>query len=677
MLKRISILDFETTNKIAAGEVVERPSSVVKELIENSIDAGAKNITIEILEGGLEKIKIIDDGVGIHAEDIKKAFLPHATSKISSIDDVYALSTFGFRGEALASIASVSIINLKSKTVNLEFGKELKNTAGEIEYIEDVGCNNGTSIEVDDLFFNIPARKKFLKSPSREGALISTLINKLALANHKVSFKYYNNNKKSLITFAADDVKETIKYVYGKTIYDNLIKFENHTDIISVHGYVGNPEISRGSRNNQSIFVNKRLVKNPLITTAVENAFKSFTTVHKYPFFVLFLDIFPEYIDVNVHPTKAEIKFNNDRDIFSVVFNTVHSAIRATYEENFEIKSESKSMKLEKDDINYIKFNNDIEYKESIISEEEKLKNLVKESMQIPLDLKAFKEKEDNLDNTLMDVSDIGTDKGNILDKHSFQNHTKPIEKGRIIVESDSENREINKNISKESGDFNKQNLYIDKETLVIEEDKKVEKPKEEAQTPKFPKLRIIGQFNKTYILAEANDEFYMIDQHAAHEKILFEKFSKGIENRTVLSQTIMIPVVIELSPEDFYYYTENSSIFINSGFSIEPFGDNTISVREVPIILGKTEVVELFYGILDNIKNYGKGNITAVKAYIINQLACKTAIKANHNLSLLEMDSLIENLRFIDEPFHCPHGRPIIIKMSLYELEKKFKRIV
>ncbi|SHH77100.1 DNA mismatch repair endonuclease MutL [Clostridium grantii] len=674
MLKRINVLNFETTNKIAAGEVVERPSSVVKELIENSIDAGANNITIEILEGGMEKIKIVDDGAGIHSEDMKKAFLPHATSKISSIDDVYALNTFGFRGEALASIASVSIINLKSKTVDLEFGKELKNIAGSIENIEEVGCNNGTSIEVNDLFFNIPARKKFLKSPSREGSLISTLISKLALANHKVSFKYYNNNKKSLVTFASEDVKETIKYVYGKTIYDNLIKFENHTDIISVHGYVGTPEISRGSRNNQSIFVNKRLIKSPLITTAVENAFKSFTTVHKYPFFVLFLDIFPEYIDVNVHPTKAEIKFNNDKEIFSAVFNTVHKAIRASYEDNFEIKAEPKTIELLKENNDYINSSHFVEYKEGIANEEEKLKNLVKENIQIPLDLKSLKDEENTFKSPLIDITNVGNEDLDSLkedkqvnNESRVYNYNDHMEQNDYVDEGKQEINEIKQDILESEQEI-KQDRVEDKVDDII---------KSQVMKPKFPKIRIIGQFNKTYILGEADNEFYMIDQHAAHEKILFEKFSKDIENRTILSQTIMIPVIIELSPEDFYYYTENSFIFQNAGFNIEPFGDNTLSVREVPIILGKTEVVELFYGILDNIKNYGKGNITAVKAYIINQLACKTAIKANHNLSTLEMDSLIENLRFIDEPFHCPHGRPIIIKMSLYELEKKFKRIV
>lgn len=338
-MKRINLLNEETSNKIAAGEVVERPSSVVKELIENSIDAEAQNITVEILNGGKDKIKIIDDGHGIHPDDIEKAFLPHGTSKISHIDDIYKINTFGFRGEALPSIAAVSSVILKSRSKDKEFGKEISIDGGKVNYINDTGCNIGTSIEVNNIFYNVPARQKFLKSTQREAALISNIINRLALANHNISFKYYNNDKKTLITFASNDVKDTIRSVYGKQIYDNIIGFEKHSDIASVHGYIGTSEISRGSRNNQSIFVNRRYIKSGLITTAVENAFKSFLTVNKYPFFVLFLDIYPEFIDVNVHPTKSEIKFEDERSIYKLVFNTVHQSIAESVKKNFNLET--------------------------------------------------------------------------------------------------------------------------------------------------------------------------------------------------------------------------------------------------------------------------------------------------------------------------------------------------
>jgi len=312
-IMRINILEVETSNKIAAGEVVERPSSVVKELVENSIDAGAKNIIIEIFDGGQTNIKVIDDGSGIHIDDIEKAFLPHATSKIKCVEDIYKIHTLGFRGEALPSIASVSRTILSSRTKESSIGKEISQSSGNILYIKEIGCNIGTTIEVKDLFFNVPARQKFLKSSQRESALISDIIGRLALANNEISFKLSNNNKKVFSTFSSENLSDTIRYIYGKEVVNNITSFEEYNDIMSIHGYIGNADISRGSRNRQSIFVNKRYIKSGLITAAVENAFKSFLIINKFPFFVIFLDIFPEYIDINVHPQKTEIKFQQDK----------------------------------------------------------------------------------------------------------------------------------------------------------------------------------------------------------------------------------------------------------------------------------------------------------------------------------------------------------------------------
>lgn len=616
-MKRINLLNEETSNKIAAGEVVERPSSVVKELIENSIDAGAKNITVEIEESGKKRIKITDDGKGIHPEDIDKAFMPHGTSKISNMEDLYAVNTFGFRGEALPSIAAVSKVNLKSRLYENRFGKEIYLSGGKIEYIKEVGCNVGTSIEVEDLFFNVPARHKFLKSDQRESSLITNIITRLALANHNISFKYFINDKKSLITFAADEVKDTIRTVYGKNTYDNLIGFEHHSDIASVYGYVGNSEISRGSRNNQNIFVNKRYIKSPLITTAVENAFKSFLTINKYPFFVLFLDIFPEFIDVNVHPTKSEVKFQDERVIFKLVFDAVHSAIANAIRDSF---------------------NTNINNNFNLITAENENKEKAPEpepiSLQIPIDLKeennGYKSKYKNLE-LEYDISNKNEP------THSFVKEEVATEISKI-------------------------------KNTIIEEKKEKE--------PKFPALEIIGQFNSTYVLAESNDTLYIIDQHAAHEKILFERYRNEIQNRQVVSQILITPAVIELTHEDYIYYVENSTVFSEAGFTIDFFGHNTISIREVPLLLKNQGIKELFLEILDNIKNMGSGKTLEVKYNAIASLACKAAIKANHALSKLEIISLIEELRYIEEPFNCPHGRPTIITMELKDMEKKFKRI-
>jgi DNA mismatch repair protein MutL len=613
-LKRINILDVETSNKIAAGEVVERPFSVIKELIENSLDANSKNITVEIVEGGQKSIKITDDGDGIHPEDIEKAFLPHATSKIKDIEDIYSINTFGFRGEALASITAVSNTILKTRTADANYGKEISISGGSVNHLKDSGCNVGTSIEVNDLFYNVPARLKFMKSTQREAALIIDIVERLALVNPQVSFRVFNNGSKALTTFSSDKITDTIRAIYGKTVYENIMPIEKHSDIASVHGYIGNAEISRGSRNNQSIFVNKRFIKNKLITTAVENAFKSFLTINKYPFFILFIEIFPELIDVNVHPTKSEIKFNDDRFIFKLVFDAVHEAIRNSLKDSFDIEP-----------LNL----NDFEKGGS---------NCVQSIVQLPIDLKS------NFDEKLYSVT-----------TEASYNSASNLFEHKPSVTYDTQNKDI---VPINSG-F-KQNTYEEGN----------------AREAKFPMLNVIGQFNDTYILSQAGDELFIIDQHAAHEKILFEQYSDSVKNRQVLAQILATPVVTELSTEDFVIYTENSEIFKSTGFNIDIFGQNTISIREVPIILGNTEIKSLFLNIIDNLKSMGTGEAVAVKYNKIATLACKSAVKAKDKLSMLEMKVLIDKLRFIREPFTCPHGRPTIIKITLNELEKRFKRI-
>ncbi len=626
-MKRVNVLDIETSNKIAAGEVVERPSSVVKELVENSIDSNAKNITIEIIDGGQKSIRIIDDGEGIHPDDIEKAFMPHATSKIKNIEDVYSINSMGFRGEALASIAAISNVSLKTRTEEFNHGKEISISGGIINQISDVGCNVGTTIEVNDIFFNVPARQKFLKSSSRETAYISDIINKLALAHSDISFKFFNNNKKGLTTYGTGNLVDAVRCVYGKSICENIINFEKHTDVASVYGYIGNSEISRGSRNNQSVFVNKRYIKSKLITAAIENAFKSFLTVNKYPFFVIFLDIFPEYIDVNVHPTKSEIKFREDREIFRLAFNTVHESLRNSLKDSFEIPFEVPIVK-------------------PMINEELDNK-LEKQRIQLPIDLNFCKE--DNYKN-----EKCGNNK-------SYDTRTTLMDNSNVTLFRE------NNNITEYSPNNEKPIEIIEKIPV---------KQYEEQTIAKFPSLNVIGQFHSTYILAQYIDDLYLIDQHAAHEKILFEKYKKSIKENQVVAQILMTPIVIEMCAEDFAYYTDNTDIFKNTGFNIELFGENTISIREVPLIIGKPNVKNLFMDILENLKNMGSGETWEVKYNNIAKLACKSAVKANDNLSNMEMNALLQDLRFIDDPFTCPHGRPTIIKFTLNELEKKFKRI-
>ncbi len=654
-MKRINLLDENTSNKIAAGEVVERPSSVVKELIENSIDANARNITIEIEEGGEKLIKIIDDGDGIHPEDIKKAFLPHATSKIKNSSDIFSINTLGFRGEALPSIAAVSKVSLKSKIQEEDFGREIIIEGGEILSFNECGINKGTSIEVKDLFFNVPARKKFLKTSSREASLISDIVSRIALANPSISFKLFNNGKKILNTYGNSNLLDVTRTIYGKNIGENIIYFEHSEDTLTLYGYIGKEVIARGSRNNQNIFVNGRYIKNRTLVVAVENAFKSFSTVNKFPFFILFIEVYPENIDVNIHPSKAEIKFKDERLIFKKVFDTVHEALRNEIFKEFEVKKDENT-NFKKDEFKEISFDikDDYEKKE-------------RTKVTLPVDL--------NYERT------YSKDYENIYEKE-YSNSSS----SKYLEETKTNNNVNYNNIdSKESNTLNenftlRENFY--KDNVLDEKISKI--PKEDLSNknsneriPKFPPLRIIGQFNKTYILGEYDEVLYIIDQHAAHEKILFEKYFKSIEEGSIIIQPLLVPEIIDLTLDDFSYYEENKEIFKNAGFTLEEFGGNSLALKEVPYFLGKLDAKGLFLSILDNIKELGSGKTPEVKYNKIATMACKAAVKGHDLLSEQEMIKLVEDLRYINDPFHCPHGRPTIIKFTNYDLEKKFRRIV
>ena len=705
-MKRINILNEDTANKIAAGEVVERPSSVVKELVENSIDANSKNIVIEIEEGGTSLIRIIDDGDGIYKDDIDKAFLPHATSKINKSEDIYNIHTLGFRGEALPSIASVAKVNLKSKQEKSEFGYEISIEGGRQSSVTECGVNKGTIIEVRDLFFNVPARKKFLKSISNEGSLINDIITRLALANPKVSFELYNNHKKILHTFGNGDLKDVIRTIYGKSITDNILYYDDSSDLITVYGYVGKEEIARGSRNNQSIFVNKRYIKNKSLAVAVEQAFKSFSTVSKFPFFILFIEVYPEDVDVNIHPTKAEVKFNDERMIFKKIFGAVHNALKNEVFETFAIKEEAETIKPAT-----VPSFEEITFK--IKEEEEKVKfanSAAKTLMEQGKNLKV-----DNSSSNEEKYTNTYVSKLNYENKSSLANDNNPplvdynssssVPENSLSLKGIN-NDELNKTVVDIPVDFkshvvsnelkestinntNVNNEYTSKNENIAYEYECIDKNKENSNLEtkvensiampiaKFPPITIIGQYNKTYILGEYEGTLYMIDQHAAHEKILFEKYLKEIENGNIIIQPLMVPSVIDLSIDDYSYFEENKKIFEEAGFCLQEFGGNSLSLKEVPYFLGKLNPKNLFLDILDNLKNLGNGKTSEVKHNTIASKACKAAIKGNDKLELNEMIKLIEDLRFIDDPFHCPHGRPVIIKFTSVDIDKKFRRII
>ncbi|WP_419749029.1 DNA mismatch repair endonuclease MutL [Clostridium perfringens] len=673
-MNRINILNADTANKIAAGEVVERPSSVVKELVENSLDAGAKNITIEIQNGGESLIKIIDDGSGVHPEDVEKAFNPHATSKIKDTYDIFSINTLGFRGEALPSIASIARVDFKSKIADFDMGKELIISGGEKESLTDCSMNRGTQIEVRDLFFNVPARKKFLKTTARESALINDLVNRISLANPDVSFKLFNNNKKILNTYGNGKLIDVIRTIYGKSTAENLIYFEEHKDTASIYGFIGNDTLARASRNNQSLFVNKRYVKNRSLTVAVENAFRSFNVTGKFPFFVLFIDTYPELIDVNIHPTKSEIKFKDERFIFKVVFDAVHSAMREYVKDTFTLPEEEEKKfealkeeviqeSLDKEISTLEKLKENINYKVSEDKRKEEIYSYnpskdyeAKTEVNIPVDFLSKENQEESfsINNSLEnnDFKEVSAKREISYDPILIKNELKD-----KVSESTSE--------SLERSDYkcNKNEYGNSLEEIIYRE-------------AKFPKLRVIGQFNKTYILAEYDSTLYLIDQHAAHEKILFEKYSSEIAKKKVEIQPLMIPLVVTLPTEDYLYYDENKEIFEKAGFKISDFGDNSIRIEEVPYFLDKLNPTELITSMINNLKKMGTGETVEVKYNKIASMSCRAAVKANDVLSILEMENLIEDLRYINDPFHCPHGRPTIIKFTSYELDKKFKRI-
>lgn len=615
---KINILSKDTFNKIAAGEVVERPASVVKELIENSIDAKATEIYVEILEGGEKLIKIVDNGEGILEEDMRSAFLPHATSKIRTADDLFSIVTMGFRGEALSSISSVSRVLMRSKTVDND-GREILVEGGEIRYEKFSPMDQGTLMEIRDLFYNVPARKKFLKSPSREGSIISEIVSKISMAHPQISFRLVVEGKEVLRTYGTGNQKDVIRQVYNKKVYENLFYFENHYDSFSIFGYIGNEEISRGSRSHETIFVNKRLVQSKVITTAAEKAFKSFATVSRFPFFVINIEVFPEIIDVNIHPQKAEIKFEDESHIFKSVFGTIHSAMGEGLKDTFAIEEE--------------------EEKASFVQ-------LRHPSAAAPVYI------------------DIPVDTMKPVNAEDFQRKERSDTASLQEAESYASYEGPDMRVREEEGPMKKE--YWPQDFSEGAE-----------KTAKFPMPRIIGQFRDTYILTEIHDELYIFDQHAAHEKINFEKYMTEIREGAVASQGLLIPEIVDLDLEDHQLYLENREVLKEAGFVMEDFGDRSISIREVPLFLGKVQASSYLHEILDNIRNLGKGNKEDVKHLRIATAACKASIKAYEPLTMEEMRHLINELRFISEPFTCPHGRPTLVKLTEKDMQKMFRRIV
>lgn len=619
---KIKLLDNKTIEKIAAGEIIERPSSIVKELLENSIDAGAKNIAIEIKNGGKSYIRITDDGVGIEEDDLDLAFKRHSTSKISSLDDLYNTRSLGFRGEALASISTVSKMEVMTKTIKAIGGLHAIVEEGEIIQKETVGSPKGTTMIVKDLFYNLPVREKFLKSDLIEGNHISDIVYKIVLGNLETSIKFIKDNKIILKTSRNNNMIDHIYSILGKDISKNLIPMEKETNNLKIKGYFSNNKLYRSNRSHQYIYINNRYISNKSITNIIEKNYKSIIPLNRFPVFILFIDIDPSVIDVNIHPTKQEVSFVNQleiiEDIDELLKNNLYNSISIP---NIRFKEEKNKFNKENLPLFY--------EKEGVVDEKREIENDI-----VVKDFTA--DKTDNNSSYKSD-SEIDFEDLNIQHKEDLQlNMSDEIRDGAIMDN--------------------------DEDDIV-------------AILSNFKPMGII--FN-TYILGEdkLNEKIYFIDQHAAHERIMYEKYLEEFSNESIVSQQLISSEIINLTSIEMNKFLENVEIFKELGFDVSEFGTNSVAIRSVPLIFGKPNVKSLFYDILDSLDNKIRSSYDT-KIEKIMKLACVNAIKGGDNMSEIEIFSLLEQLRKTTNPNSCPHGRPTILVMSKNDIEKAFLRIL
>lgn len=622
----IQVLDQETINKIAAGEVIERPSSVVKELVENAIDAGATAVTIEIKDGGISFIRITDNGSGISKDDIPMAFLRHSTSKIKSIEDLMNVSSLGFRGEALSSIAAVSQVELITKTSDDFTGSRYVIEGGNEISLEEVGAPDGTTFIVRNLFYNTPVRRKFLKTAATEAGYVNALIEHLSLSHPDISFRFINNNQNKLHTSGNMNLKDIIYGVYGRDITSNLMEISGKTQDVEITGFIGKPVICRGNRGYENYYINGRYIKSSIITKAIEEAYKGYIMPHNYPFTAIHFKINPSIMDVNVHPTKMELRFSKNEFVYRFVLETVKECLA-----NRELAAR-------------VKLPDSKPYQAPRIEPP----------------------------------------------RESFYNSTESSVKQKNVNENQTAG--FIKNIT----DYTKmpptrlpEPFEIKRSDEMIKEDKKIyeaEKKQEAEQLSMFDTplmsekakadYRIIGQLFETYWLIEYEDKFYMMDQHAAHEKILYERFMNHLKVKDMDTQMIMPPVIIELNMQQEDAYKRNKQAFSRLGFEIEEFGGNAYKVNGLPAGLPNINLKQMLIDMIDGLTDDNSTDLDIITERVAT-MSCKAAVKGNNKLSFEEAKELIEELMQAENPYNCPHGRPTLIVMSKYEVERKFKRIL
>ena len=644
----INILDKDTIDKIAAGEVVERPASIVKELLENSIDAGSSSVTVEIKNGGIDLIRITDNGCGIASSEVKKAFLRHATSKIVSDKDLISIKSLGFRGEALSSIAAVSKCEMITKTRDELTGVRYYIEGGtEVEY-EEIGAPDGTSIIIRDIFYNTPARRKFLKTASTEGAHISELVEKLAMANTEIAFKFISNGQIKLQTNGSGNLKDIVYQLYGKEISKALCNVDYEKNGIKIRGVVARPEVTRSSRNLENIFVNGRYIKDNIISKAVEDGFGDRLMQHQYPFCALNFDL--NGVDVNVHPRKMEVRFS-DR-------NFVYDNTKEAVEEIFTTQSEVREVPVGKTS----------NEKKIFVNTPEPFENKRRNMSEIPE--KVLQNKYEDI--TKDTLHSTGSDdeikwrvpKENMYNPKDDMSFIKDENTKRVYSDiNDLSNKSIKEVNIGNIDDANPSGIKPSQLSFFESESKKY--------------MKVIGQVFDTYWIVQLENEMYIIDQHAAHEKVMYERLLKESKANKLSSQMINPPIIVTLTDLEQNVLNEHMDEFRGIGFDIEEFGGKEYKINAIPNIFPSIPKAELFNEMLSDSTNYDVISPSELILAKVASMSCKAAIKGNMRISLLEANELFDELLSLDNPYNCPHGRPTVIKMTKQEIEKKFKRIV
>ncbi len=741
----IVLLDELTINKIAAGEVIERPASVVKELVENSIDAGATQISIEIKNGGISYIRITDNGKGFLPDDMEIAFERHATSKIRQAGDLETVTSMGFRGEALASIAAISHVELISRTVENEIGKKVEVKGGNVINIEDAGCQKGSTITVTDLFYNTPVRYKFLKKDFTEAGYIEDVVTRIALVNPEIAIKLVNSGKVVIQTSGNGDMKSVIYSIYGKDIAENIIDVDYTYDDINIKGVIGKPVIARSNRTNQLFFVNKRYIRDKILTSSAEQGYKGLLTIGKYGFLVLNIEMNPQKVDVNVHPAKLEVRFEDENKIFKAIYHSIKDSLlkedlvpnKTKIELDKQVQTNSWKMNTKtqiqtptseesKDGNINSKINNattdvkplsenKIQNDSNEVKEEIKTQNSLNRQENNGIEQKdgyniekeegtlskigeifsklGNKNKEDGSETTIDDTKNFIAQ---IYNNKSGLNQEENIaETKKIDLSEVNEKMHEMDNLKIEPDYQNFDEMYARTFGTVIKEKPKVEEENEEYKLSseelktvdnvsifeklpqnQIPDYKYIGIAFSTYIIIEMNKELYIIDQHAAHERIMYEKIKDNYYSDTNKdSQLMLLPDIINLSHKDMQIAKDNMKIFEKAGFILEEFGENTIKLSGVPTVCLDLDTKELFLETLDEINTVARTAKQEIEEKFIATVACKAAVKANMALTKEEVDNLMRQLLLLPNPFTCPHGRPTAIRMTRTDIEKKFSR--